>query len=189
MLALILGSTGEKNERAAVDPPLIVGGLSLVERAVLAAQRAGVWRSVVVGALDIGGAMAARLRARGANVTFIDWPAVAHLDLSDGVLLIRDGVLVEPRALVMLLDRSATHDDIDGVLVAGGSDGDPDLAFVPGSAAGVLAGATADGELMARVARMEPWREVSLAPFFYRRLESDRDRPDLIAEPDRFGAA
>jgi phosphatidylglycerophosphate synthase len=174
MLALILGSTGENHEGAAVDPPLIVGGLSLVERGVLAAQRAGVRRSVVVGALDLRGSMAARLRARGAQVTFIDWSALQHLDLSDGVLLIRNGVLVEPRALVVLLDRFRTE-DIEGVLVAGGGAGDPDLAIVPASAGGALAGATEPEELMMRLARMEPRREVSVAPFFCRRLESGSD--------------
>jgi phosphatidylglycerophosphate synthase len=173
MLALILGSTREKNEHPSVDPPLIVGGLSLVERAVLAAQRAGVWRSVVVGVPDTGGPMAARLRARGANVTFIDWPALPSQDFSGGVLLIRHSVLVEPRALGMLLDRSGTHEATDGVLVAGGSAGDPDLAFLPGSAAGVLAGVNGADDAMQRVARLEPRREVSLARFFCRRLESD----------------
>jgi hypothetical protein len=166
MLALILGSTREKNEHPSVDPPLIVGGLSLVERAVLAAQRAGVWRSVVVGVPDTGGPMAARLRARGANVTFIDWPALPSQDFSGGVLLIRHSVLVEPRALGMLLDRSGTHEATDGVLVAGGSAGDPDLAFLPGSAAGVLAGVNGADDAMQRVARLEPRREVSLARFF-----------------------
>lgn len=175
MLAVILGHTDGKNGSTDVDPRLIVGGLSLVERAVLAAQRAGVRRSVVVGALDTGGVMAARLRARGADVTFIDWPALAHLDFSDGVLLIRNGVLVEPRALGVLLDRFGTHEDLDGVLVAGGSAGDAGLALVPANASGALFGATAVEELWARLARIEPRREVSVAPFFFRRLESDSD--------------
>jgi phosphatidylglycerophosphate synthase len=174
VLAVILGHTDGKNGSTEVDPRLIVGGLSLVERAVLAAQRAGVRRSVVVGALDTGGAMTARLRARGADVTFIDWPALADLDFSDGVLLIRNGVLVEPRALGVLLDRLGTHEDLDGVLVAG-SAGDPDLAIVPANVSGALFGATAVEELWARLARIEPRREVSVAPFFCRRLEFDSD--------------
>ena len=70
MLALILGNTDGTNGRTAAGRTPIVGGLSLVERAVLAAQRAGVPRSVVVGTQDPGGSIAARLRARGADVAW-----------------------------------------------------------------------------------------------------------------------
>ena len=177
MLALILGNTDGTNARTAAGRTPIVGGLSLVERAVLATQRAGVPRSVVVGTQDPGGSMAARLRARGADVTFADWSAFQWLDFSHGVLLIRNGVLVEPRALVMLLDRSRTE-DVPGLLVAGGSAGDPDLAIVPASAGAALEGTHGADDLMGRLARMEPRREVSLAPFFCRRLDSDSDLAD-----------
>lgn len=179
MLALILGSTGEKDERTSVDPPLMIGGLSLVERAVLASRRAGVRRSVVVGAPDPGGSMAARLRARGADAIFVEWSALPDqdLDLSEGVLVIGSRVLVEPRALSRLIDASRT--ELHEVLVAGGGIDDPDLAIVPASASGALVGATTTEALMAHVAYMEPRREVSVAPHFSRRVESDSDLAEV----------
>ena len=99
MLALIVGGTERHTGRTAADPPLIIGGLSLAERAVLAAQRAGIVRSAVVGVSDPGGDMTGRLRARGANVSFVDWRSLQHLDTAGGLLLINEGVLVEPRAV------------------------------------------------------------------------------------------
>lgn len=178
MVALILGNTGATNTGTGAGLTPIVGGLSLVERAVLAAQRAGVPRSVVVGTEAPVGSTAARLRARGAKVSFADWTAFKRLDLTDGVLLIRNGVLVEPRALAMLLDRSRTE-DVRGVLVAGGSTGDPDLAMVSSSAAGALVGANGADDLMRRLAHIEPRREVSLAPFFCRRVLPDSDLAEI----------
>jgi phosphatidylglycerophosphate synthase len=170
----MVGNTNGRNAGTAAGRTRIVGGLSLLERAVLAAQRAGVRRGVVVGTGEPSGSMAARLRARGADVIFADWSAFPQLDLAGGVLLIRNDVLVEPRALVMLLDRSRAE-DVPGVLVAGGSAGDPDVAIVSASAGAALAGANGADDLMGRLARMKPRREVSLAPWFCRRLESDSD--------------
>ena len=178
MVALILGNAGDTNTRQGAGRSLIVGGLSLVERAVLAAQRAGVPRSVVVGTEEQDASMAARLRTRGADVSFADWSAFQRLDFPDGVLLIRNDVLVEPRALVMLLDSSRT-DDVRSLLVAGGSASDPDLAIVPASAATVLAGANGADDLLGHVARIGPRCEVSLAPFFCRRLEPDSDLAEV----------
>jgi phosphatidylglycerophosphate synthase len=175
MLALILGDTGEPgDERMRLGPPLMVGGLSLVERAVLAAHRAGAGRSVVTGVQDVRGSMAARLRARGADVTFVEWGALQDLDLSDGALIIGPRVLVEPRALVALRDEARTSDD-HTVLVAGGGAGDPALAVVPPEVCGVLVDAASSAEFMTRLAAMEPRREMSLTPFFCRRLESADD--------------
>ena len=138
MVALILGNSRSTNTDQSAGQSPIVGGLSLVERAVLAAQRAGVRRSVVVDARDADASIAARLRRRGVDVSFADWSAIHRLDFPDGVLLISNGVLVEPRALVKLLDSWRTE-DVHGLLVAGGSAGDPDLAIVPASATAVLA--------------------------------------------------
>jgi phosphatidylglycerophosphate synthase len=174
VVALILGDGDGTGERSAAGQRWMVGGLSLIERAVLAAQRAGIRRSVVVGAAEPTGVMAAGLSARGADVTFADWRALQRLDFSSGVLFIRSGVLVEPRALAMLLDCSRTE-DVPGVLVAGGSAGDPDLALVPARASAALVGANGTENLRVRLARVEPLREVSLAPFFCRRLESGSD--------------
>src|SRR5512134_3534779 len=111
MVALIIGvACGNEHEHRAVESPLLVGGMSLVERAVLAAHRAGVDQSVVVGSAHPDDAMTGRLRGRGADVTFIDWGALQQLDLSDGALVIRACVLVEPRALVALLDYFRSGD-------------------------------------------------------------------------------
>jgi phosphatidylglycerophosphate synthase len=173
VLALIVGNTDTDDARPAVGPPLI-GGLSLVERAVLAAQRAGVTSSVVV-APDPDGSVAAPLRARGADASFIDWTALRHVDSSAGLLLINDGVLVEPRAVAKLLD-SWTAEEGPGVLMAVGGAGDPDLAVVPASAADALMGATSARDFMARLGHMGPWDLVSVAPFFCRRIEPGSDR-------------
>jgi phosphatidylglycerophosphate synthase len=178
VVALILGNTGGTNTGKGAGRTPIVGGLSLVERAVLAAQRAGVPRSVVIGTEEPVGSTAARLRARDAKVSFADWNAFQRLDLTDGVLLIRNGVLVEPRALAMLLDRSRTE-DVRGVLVSGGSAGDPDLAIVRSSAAGALVGANGADDLMRRLTHIEPRLEVSLAPFLCRRVEPDSDLAEI----------
>ena len=141
MLALILGDTGGPgDQRMRSGPPLIVGGLSLVERAVLAAQRAGIGRCVVIGAQDGRASMATRLGARGVDVTFAEWGTLQPLDLSDGALIIGRRVLVEPHALVALRDAFRTSDG-EVVLVAGGDAADPAVAVVHPAAADVLVGA------------------------------------------------
>ncbi len=172
MLALIVGGTDTK--RAAADPPLIIGGLSLVERAVLAAQRAGIVRSVVVGVSDPGGEVTGRLRARGANVSFVDWRSLQHLDTAGGLLLINEGVLVEPRAVEQLLEVHSTQGG-PGVLMAVGDATDPDLAVLPASGADALMGAASAQAFLARLALLAPWEEVSVAPFFCRRLDPGCD--------------
>ena len=172
MLALIVGGTDTK--RAAADPPLIIGGLSLVERAVLAAQRAGIVRSVVVGVSDPGGEVTGRLRARGANVSFVDWRSLQHLDTAGGLLLINEGVLVEPRAVEQLLEVHSTQ-GVPGVLMAVGDATDPDLAVLPASGADALMGAASAQAFLARLALLAPWEEVSVAPFFCRRLDPGCD--------------
>lgn len=171
MLALIVGGTERNTERGAVDPPLMIGGLSLAERAVLAAQRAGVARSVVVGASDPGGGMTGRLRARGADVSFVDWRSLWHLDTAGGLLLINDGVLVEPHAVEKLLELHRTQ-DVPGVLMAVGDAIDPDLAVLPASAADALVEAASAQAFLAQLALLAPWEEVSVAPFFCQRLDS-----------------
>ncbi|RPI51285.1 MAG: hypothetical protein EHM55_19340 [Acidobacteria bacterium] len=153
--------------------PTLVGGLSLVERAVLAAQRAGVNRSVIAGSAHPHEATRARLNARGADVTFVEWSALPHLDLSDGALVIRDGVLVEPRALAALLDHSRASDRT--VLVAGGTENDPALALVPPGAVRALGGVASDGEFLTWLASTQPQRRVSLGPLFCRRLRAASD--------------
>jgi phosphatidylglycerophosphate synthase len=172
MLALIVGGTDTK--RAAADPPLIIGGLSLAERAVLAAQRAGIVRSAVVGVSDPGGDMTGRLRARGANVSFVDWRSLQHLDTAGGLLLINEGVLVEPRAVEQLLEVHSTQ-GVPGVLMAVGDATDPDLAVLPASGADALMGAASAQAFLARLALLAPWEEVSVAPFFCRRLDPGCD--------------
>lgn len=178
MLALIVGNTEATNAPTVAGRTPIVGGLSLVERAVLAAQRAGVRRTVVVGTTAPDGSMAARLSARGADVSFAGWSAFQRLDFSDGVLVIRHDVLVEPHALAMLLDLSRTE-DIAEVLVAGGGPGDPDVAVVPSNVAGALAGANDAGDLMRRLAHMTTRREVSLAALFCRRVAAGSDLGEI----------
>jgi phosphatidylglycerophosphate synthase len=174
MLALIVGGTERNMERAAVDPPLMIGGLPLAERAVLAAQRAGVARSVVVGVSDPGGRMAARLGERGADVSFVDWRSLRHLDIPGGLLLINDGVLVEPRAVEKLLEVHRAQ-DLPGVLMAVGDARDPDLAVLPASFTDALLGAGSAEAFMAQLALLGPWEEVSVTPFFCQRLEPGSD--------------
>jgi len=154
--------------------PILVGGLSLVVRAVLAAQRAGVGRSVVVGSARLHQAVAGQLRARGADATFVDWSALQDLDLSEGALVISDCVLVEPRAIVALLDHSKPS-DLHSVLVAGGTTDDPDLMLVPPGDVNSLAGVTSDAELLMRLASTQSRRQVSLGPHFCRRLAAASD--------------
>ena len=174
MLALIVGGTERHTGRTAADPPLIIGGLSLAERAVLAAQRAGIVRSVVVGVSDPGGEVTGRLRARGANVSFVDWRSLQHLDTAGGLLLINEGVLVEPRAVEQLLEVHSTQ-GVPGVLMAVGDATDPDLAVLPASGADALMGAASAQAFLARLALLAPWEEVSVAPFFCRRLDPGCD--------------
>jgi phosphatidylglycerophosphate synthase len=178
VVALIVGSSSRNDERRAVDRSFLIGGLSLAERAVLAAQRAGVPRSVVVGARDPDGSMTTRLRARGADVTFMDWASTRQLDRSGGLLVIDDGVLVEPRAIGKLLDFYGTK-EVPSVLMAVGHAGDPDLAVVPASAADVLTGAASAPEFKARLAFLRSSDEVSVAPFFCKRLQPGSD-PEAV---------
>lgn len=174
MRALIVGNTDRDGRGGPAEgKPLIVGGLSLVERAVLAAARAGVGRSVAVGIPDVNGLMAARLRRRGARVTFADWDEVQELDLSGTALLMRSDVLVEPRALKTLLDRFRASDR-ETVYRAGGDDDDPDVAVVPSGSRG-LGGVTSGTELVRRLIRTAPLRDVSLTPYFCRRVEAASD--------------
>lgn len=175
MVALIIGGACEnEKERRAVETPLLVGGLSLVERAVLAAQRAGVDQSVVVGSARPDDAMTERLCSRGAEVTFIDWDALQQLDLSDGTLVIRGCVLVEPRALAALVDDFSSGDRRT-VLVAGGTAHDPDLAFIPPGVVGTFSGVTSDVEFLGRIASAPSHRQVALEPLFCRRLRTASD--------------
>jgi phosphatidylglycerophosphate synthase len=175
MVALILdGTCANTDVRQSLDPSTPLGGLSLVERAALAALRAGVDRCVVVGSASPHDAAAARLRARGASVSFLDWNALRLLDVSDGALVIRACVLVEPRALAALLDRARASDG-HTVLAAGGAETDPDLVVVPPGDRSLLDGVASEREFLLQFAAAPLRRQVSLDGFFCRRLGAGGD--------------
>ena len=175
MVALILeGACANTNLRQGLDLSRRVGGFSIAERAVLAARRAGIDRSVLVGSAPPHEAASARLSASGARVAFVDWGALRLLDLSDGALVIRNCVLVEPRALAALLDCSNAGDR-QTVLCAGGTDDDPDLVVVPPGDIGLLDGVTSESEFLTHVTSDLRRRQVSLGTFFCRRLGPDSD--------------
>ena len=173
MVALILeGACANTNLRHNLDRATSVGGLTIVERAVLAARRAGVDRCVVVGTTRPHETVKVRLRASGAKVSFVDWGALRRLDLSDGALVIRDCVLVEPRALAALL---GCYSDGRTILTAGGTETDPDLVVVPPDNVSILGGVTSELEFLLQLSNVPSRRQVSLGPLFCQRLGADSD--------------
>ena len=175
MVALILeGACANTNLHQGLDPSTRVGGFSIVERAALAARRAGVDRCVVVGRTRPHEAVTAPLRARGANVSFVDWGGLRLLDLSDGALVIRDCLLVEPRALVALLDCSNAGDG-HTVVIAGGTETDPDLVVLPPDNVSILGGVTSEREFLLQLAGVPLRRQFSLGRLFCRRLGAGSD--------------
>jgi phosphatidylglycerophosphate synthase len=162
------------------DPsPIAVGGMTLTERAVLLACRAGFDPVCVWGVRTLDPASDARLRSRGVSVVQRP-PGAAPLEGAgndEGVVVIGPNVLFAPAVLADLVNRTAR----DGAATVAYEAGTPLLLSVPPGAAADVRTCRSVETMVATLATLGAVRELPLANQFCRRV----DRADLVPSVER----
>lgn len=131
--------------------PVMLGGLTLTERAVLMAHRAGLRPIRVWGAAALAPASVARLRSRGVQVALLQAgsPPLDGIEDREGVVVVGANVLFGPEVLADLAGSAAR---VDGAATAAFDEGgQPLLLCVP---PGASAGLRTCGSLRAMVASL-----------------------------------
>lgn len=116
------------------ERPVTVGGLTLTERAILLAHRAGLHPVYVWGPHPIASILLERLRSRGADVVQLpsDAPPFENAMPPAGVVVIGPNVLFGPTVLADLVTRGLGNGARDAEQPAAVSaDGAPLLAYLP----------------------------------------------------------
>lgn len=194
--ALLLDDEPDSPTRETPRGETIVGGLSLVERAALAAQRSGVSRIHIVGGCTPDSTIVQRLRACGLTVTracLREQPFKAAPEA--GVLVVIPvGVVFEPRAVTALLEQARLQPGevalaIDGrpeaghrfvdvsngsvrSLLADGNAASTGLAIFTREALAAVRNVRSARAALWQLARAGKLRAVDTAPHFCRRLRS-----------------
>ena len=162
--------------------PITVGGLTLTERSVLLAHRAGLLLVRVWGeqALDLGSEE--RLRSRGISVAQSPSGSTPLAEVGDneGVIVIGPNVLVGPSVLTELAGR-AGGDTVDTAAAAYEA-GVPLLLYVPPGVAADLRPCRSVEAMVARLATRGVVRELPLAGDFCRRVERANIAPLMERE-------
>jgi phosphatidylglycerophosphate synthase len=155
-----------------LDSPtaVTVGGLTLTERAVLLAHRAGLAPLRVWGVRGLGRATVVRLRSRG--VSPVELPPesapLAALQADEHVVVIGPNVLVAATTLTALAAEAARTET--RVPLVARESGVPLLLFVPAHTLTTARTGTSIEEIAAALARHGPMRETDPAGQFYRRV-------------------
>ncbi|HEX5619313.1 MAG TPA: NTP transferase domain-containing protein, partial [Solirubrobacteraceae bacterium] len=114
--AVIVAAGRGSRLRAACKPLAIVGGVTLLERALATAQAAGIRRSVVVvGSLD--GPVASFCRRRRPDVEVVCAPDHAR---GNGATVVAGLAHAGGRCLVMMVDHLHEHSTLERLLAADG---------------------------------------------------------------------
>jgi phosphatidylglycerophosphate synthase len=189
----------------------VVAGLTLTERAVLAAHRAGIDRIHLVGECSPEEDALARVRARGLSVTCSKercrpFEAVP----SDALLVVlAAGTLAEPSAITALIERAALGAgeaalvvdgrpdarhrfvDVDNgkvrALMTDGNAAATGLALLTPEAVEIVRHASSAWAAFRRLARGTILWAVTVAPHFCERVDDGRDRSRLEREYIRHG--
>jgi phosphatidylglycerophosphate synthase len=159
--------------------PVMVGGMSLTERSVLLAHRAGLGPVCVWGARRLDPAADARLRSRGVSVVQRP-PDSTPLEgaYEEGVVVVGPNVLFGPAVLSDLVSMIA---HAGGGAIAAHEAGVPLLFHVPSSAVGDVRTCRSVETMVERLATRSPIRELSLTGAFCRRV----DRADRASSVER----
>lgn len=164
------------------EPPVTVGGLTLTERAVLLAHRAGLGPVRVWGVRRLDPASVARLRSRGISVVQRP-PDSAPLESAGddgGCVVVGPNVLFEPTVLADLSGRAGHA--LDGAAAAADGTGAPLLLYVPSGAVPDVRACRSVETMVASLGKRWAVRELPLKGVFCRRV--DRADDALSVERD-----
>lgn len=201
--ALLLDDEPESPAREAPCGKTMVGGLTLVERAALASQRAGIAHVHLVGGCIPDSPSVQRLQARGLTVTracLREQPFQAAPE-ADLLVVIPVGVVFEPRAIAALLEQArlepgeaalavdrrpeAGHLFVDvsqgtvRSLLADGNAASTGVAIFTPEAVDAVRHVRSVQAALGRLARIGKLRAVDVAPHFCRPLRSAADAARL----------
>jgi phosphatidylglycerophosphate synthase len=159
--------------------PITVGGLTLTERAILLAGRAGLAPVYVWGSGTLHAPPSARLNSFGVAAVqrTSDMAPLAGTKNDEAVVVVGSNVLFGPTLLSAL---AKAHEDLkEGEAAAASQAGSPLLVcLTPGARAGVLDCTSIDAMAVALAAR-GTLREIPMAGMFGRRVTSAADIPCL----------
>jgi phosphatidylglycerophosphate synthase len=164
--------------------PITVAGLTLTERAVLLARRAGLAPVYVWGPQLLDAASLARLRAQGATPQELSpgSPPLEQMAPAQSVVLVGANVLFGPDLLAQLPDRTGAH---RGDAVAASETGTALLLHLPAEARASVHGCRSLEEIAARLAARNALAEFPANGHFYRRIARGKD-PDVEREYIRY---
>jgi phosphatidylglycerophosphate synthase len=158
------------------ESPITLGGMTLTERAVLLAHRAGLGPVYVWGVRTLGPAADARLRSRGVSVGHRP-PDSAPLEGAgndEGVVVVGPNVLFGPSVLADLTGSTES----DGAATAVYEERTPLLLYVPPGATAAVRTCKSIETMVADLATRGDVRELPLAGAFCRRVDGgDRVPP------------
>jgi phosphatidylglycerophosphate synthase len=164
------------------ESPITVGGLTLTERAVLLAHRAGLGPVRVWGVRALDPASETRLRSRGVALVQQSSDAAPLEGAADDqeTVVVGPNVLFGPEVLAELSNRTVQGGGV--ATIAADDAGTPLLLYVPTGATDDVRACRSIDEMAATLARRGALREWPLAQSFCRRV----NRPDLarLAERD-----
>jgi hypothetical protein len=150
-----------------------IGGLGLVERAILAVHRGGVERIVISSTCEIAAATLDRLVRGGVPVVVAGESLAGSLSAGRGLVVASADVVFEPAAVGALVGKLASR-NLSAVAAAEASPGT--LAAFTADAAKGLHGAIGDRDLLER---MDAIRVASLDTTFCRPIGASGDGPGI----------
>lgn len=152
-----------------------VAGLTLTERAVLLALRAGLGPVYVWGPQPLGAASRARLRARKATLHELspDVPPLEQAAPEQPVCLVSANVLFGPTLLAELADQNGARRPV--VATVASEAGVPLMMHLPADVRAEVNACTSIEEIAARLASRDALRQLPCDGMFCRRITSSND--------------
>jgi phosphatidylglycerophosphate synthase len=166
------------------ESPITLGGMTLTERAVLLAHRAGLGPVYVWGVRTLGPAADARLRSRGVSVVRRP-PDSAPLEGAgndEGIVVVGPNVLFGPSALADLTGRTES----DSAATAVYEERTPLLLYVPPGATAAVRTCKSIETMVADLATRGDVRELPLAGAFCRRVDGGDRVPSVERDYIRY---
>jgi phosphatidylglycerophosphate synthase len=166
------------------ESPITLGGMTLTERAVLLAHRAGLGPVYVWGVRTLGPAADARLRSRGVSVVHRP-PDSAPLEGAgndEGVVVVGPNVLFGPSVLADLTGSTES----DGAATAVYEERTPLLLYVPPGATAAVRTCKSIETMVADLATRGDVRELPLAGAFCRRVDGGDRVPSVERDYIRY---